>query len=134
MAHVMPDRRAFLATGLAAVVPGLRGDTPTAWQRARELVQGGELGPVAYCRMSGGTRGELLDAVRFVFGEAKPRAVADQDGTGATRRATFQYPGFIASWEDRPEAHRALSIHGANATLTLSALPHTYWKLEVSSS
>jgi hypothetical protein len=136
MAHVETDRRTFLSRGIAAVVPGLRATPAAEWQRARAIVRRGGLGQIAYCRMSGGNCYEMVDALQFVFDGALPVSVAAQKCSGALRMATFHYAGFIASWEDHPGGARAMSVHGADATLTLFALPnpHSPWKLEVSSS
>jgi Oxidoreductase family, NAD-binding Rossmann fold len=87
-----------------------------SWQHARALIRRGDLGRIAFVRMTGGNRVHLIDAVQFAFGEISPLSVVAQ-GCGKVRIATLHYAGFIASWEDGPA--ESVTFHGAHRTLTV---------------
>jgi hypothetical protein len=88
-------RREFLRTGCGALSIGAAVRRPgRIWREAREIVRSGRLGDVAFCRMvDGGVR--AVDLVQFVFDGAMPVSVSELGGG----RATFRYPGFVASYE-----------------------------------
>ena len=84
---------------------------------AREIVRGGELGDVRFCRMvdAEGHGRELLDFVHFVLDEGAPVSVGAQ-----TMRATLQYPGFVASYERASGGEGGVWFCGSEGTLRVN--------------
>ncbi|HXB68935.1 MAG TPA: Gfo/Idh/MocA family oxidoreductase [Candidatus Acidoferrales bacterium] len=132
-----------------------------AFRKAREVIQSGQLGGVAFCRLTGATEPmPVIDLLQFLFDEAAPVSVAAQVGVGLVD-ITFRYPAFIASYQSlagpaaakraaaqpvaaKPPAAQPwnVSIHGSRATLALSragyslvpgVFPAGHGHLEVSS-
>jgi hypothetical protein len=91
-------------------------------------VRAGQLGRIVFCRsvVGGASRRRLLDridCVQFAFDDAAPvwvSAQASPPGGPANLTATFRYPGFVASYEQRAGAEEATVICGAAATLVIS--------------
>jgi predicted dehydrogenase len=117
-----------------------------AFQKAREAVRSGELGRVAFCRVTGADDPmPLIDLVQFLFDEAAPVSIDAQVGVGSVD-IIFRYPDFIACYQSLPGAEPAkpalqkttpfrswlrwpqaasakpwgVSIHGSRATLALN--------------
>jgi predicted dehydrogenase len=128
-----------------------------AFRKAREVVRSGQLGGVAFCRLTGATDPmPVIDLLQFLFDEAAPVSVAAQVGAGLVD-ITFRYPAFIASYQSLPGPAAAtpaaaksgsakpgpakswtVSIHGSRATLAVnragySLFPAGHGHLEVSS-
>ena len=94
------------------------------YQQAREIVRSGELGEVAFCRASGWGV-DVVDVVQWVFDEAMPVSVSAQ-GRPDRMRATYRYPGFIASIESGTEiAACGTSFYGSKGTLTVNRNGYT---------
>jgi hypothetical protein len=127
------DRRCFLLAAGGAVagawIPPVRWKMPfrpnPVWQRVRTVVRNGQLGRIAFCGSVLGCRDSLLtavDCVQFVFDGAEPVSVSAQAGPPGDRGsliATFRYPGFVASYEQRAAAAESTVICGAAATLAI---------------
>jgi hypothetical protein len=107
------ERRAFLGLGLGSAVFARRS---AQWQRAREIVARGDLGRVLFCRMVGGSRVRLVDAMEWVMDATTPLSVNAQGSAGGLRLVVFRYPGFVASWEPGEDS---VTFCGAQATLTV---------------
>jgi predicted dehydrogenase len=113
-----------------------------AFRKARKTVRSGELGAVAFCRVTGANDPmALIDLVQFLFDEAAPISVDAQVGVG-TANITFRYPAFIASYQSppgpAPTTAWRVSIHGSRATLALnrggySVFPVDRGRLEICS-
>jgi predicted dehydrogenase len=113
-----------------------------AFQKAREVVKSGELGRVAFCRVTGANDPiPLIDLVQFLCDEAAPVSIDAQVGVGPVD-ITFRYAGFIACYQSLPGAAPqkpwGVSIHGSRATLALNRggywlFPGDRGNLEVSS-
>jgi len=133
MSEKRQDRRCFLLVAGGAVagawIPPAGWKMPfrpsPVWQRARTVVRSGQLGRIAFCRSVLGCRDSLLaaiDCVRFVFDGAEPVCVSAQAGPPGQRGsviATFRYPAFVASFEQRAGAAENTVICGAAATLAI---------------
>ena len=146
MGEKRQDRRCFLHVAGGAVAGAMirparrrtpfRGETGNigrsspVWQRAREVVRSGQLGRVAFCRSFLGATSRdrlfaLIDCVQFVFDEAAPVSVSAQAGPlgdPTNLVASFRYPGFVASFEQRAGAAERTVICGTDATLVVG--PH----------
>ena len=109
MAQTPLSRRAFLLTaGAAGIGMGLA--------PARELVRGGALGPIVFCRVFQGDRRNSLGVLQFLL-DAPPPVSVTPHGAG---RATLRYPGFIASFEKtRGIEEYGIVICGSHATLVV---------------
>lgn len=113
----------------------LRSGVP--FQKAREIVRSGELGAVAFCRVTGANDPmPIIDLMQFLFDEAAPVSLDAQVGVGPVD-ITFRYPAFIASYQSLPGPW-GMSIHGTRATLAVnragySLFPGDRGNLEVSS-
>jgi predicted dehydrogenase len=97
-----------------------------AFQKAREIVQSGDLGDVTFCRgffQGWGNGVHPIDTMQFAFDEAMPVSVTAQ-ATPDTMLVTYRYPGFVGSYESRsasPHAmHNGTSFHGDKATLMVN--------------
>jgi len=104
-------------------------------QRAREMVKGGALGEVRFCRAfeAAATDGgvHVIDILQFAFDEAMPVSVTAQGCAPDTMLATFRYPGFVASYESRAGNTYGAAFHGTKATLMVipAADAHVaHWK------
>jgi predicted dehydrogenase len=99
-------------------------------RNVREIVRSGELGDIAFCRITGGHDPmPLIDLAQFLFDEATPVSLDAQSGAGSVH-ITFRYPGFVASYQASPGPW-AVSIHGTEATISVnrSVTPHlAHWK------
>jgi hypothetical protein len=111
MAQTPLSRRAFLLTaGAAGIGMGLA--------PARELVRGGALGPIVFCRVFQGDRRNSLGVLQFLLDAPPPLSVTEH-GAG---RATLRYPGFIASYEKvRGRQEYGIVICGSRATLVVKS-------------
>lgn len=112
---MLPDRRQFLAVGIA----------PLLWRpspdlgAARRAIRRGELGQVIFCRIFArdtAASARLLDAARFALDEGAPRSVRVEG-----RFATLHYPGRIICCETGA-ASNAITFHGVTATLRMEPL------------
>ena len=83
---------------------------PATWRAARELVRGGNLGRVVFCRVSRSTVVEAVDSLRFLFDGATPLARSGP---------TLRYRDFIAAYESRGE--HELVLCGTEATLVVDS-------------
>jgi hypothetical protein len=115
MANHSLSRRGFLLA--AAPVIGVGAVAGAASVRglvaARDLVRGGALGKIVFCRTLG--NGEAsLGALDFLLDPGEPVSVTDH---GAGRR-TLRYAGFLASHEFARQ--ESLVICGSRATLAVN--------------
>ena len=108
------------------------------FQKTRDIVKSGALGEITFCKTwdyAGGsiTHGgvPMLDIVQFAFDEAMPLSVGAQGGkfygagdteTPDSMLAIYRYPGFVASYESRPNSGYTpgAAFYGAEATLVLN--------------
>jgi predicted dehydrogenase len=84
----------------------------TLYRSARRIVQSGELGEVAFCRI-----GDLdsLDLVHFVFDDEPPLSASVQHRPNGAL-ATYRYSGVVVSCEPGPAG---AGFHGSVATLVV---------------
>jgi predicted dehydrogenase len=81
-----------------------------AYRSARRIVQSGELGDVAFCRIGDP---DWMDLVHFVFDDESPLSASVQHRPNGTL-ATYRYSRVVVSCEPGPAG---ASFHGSLATL-----------------